>query len=61
MNKPDWKTAPERATHWDEMCNVFCLSVGWWGRADGDFVLEDHNDWGTARYIERPITTEQDQ
>ena len=54
MRKPDWRIAPEGATHFDAEADVFCKAIGWWGNASKSFVISDHQDWGTDRYIERP-------
>ena len=54
MKKPDWRIAPEGATHFDAEAEVFCEALGWWGRASKSFLMSDHQDWGTDRYIPRP-------
>ena len=30
MSNPDWKEAPEGATHWDALGGCFCNEQGWW-------------------------------
>lgn len=53
----DWSLAPDDATHYDELAEVFCNERGYWcadcyWRAD-----PGQEDWGTSRYIPRPTST----
>lgn len=53
----DWSQAPDYATHYDELAEVFCNKRGYWcadcyWRAD-----PGQEDWGTSRYIPRPTST----
>jgi len=54
MTMPDWTEAPEEATHWDEIADVWCNLNGWWH--NGIFqTLRKKTDWGTDRYTPRPV------
>jgi len=52
MSNPDWTEAPDQATHWDEIADVFCSVNGWWHK--NQYVPVENKDWGTDRYTPRP-------
>jgi len=49
-----WNEAPTGATHYDTYADCFCDVNGWW-RMDRYQVLKNQNEWGTSRYIPRPL------
>ena len=51
MSNPDWTEAPEGATHWDCIADVFCTVDGWWHK--NQYVPVKNNNWGTDRYTPR--------
>jgi len=53
MSNPDWKEAPEGATHWDALGGCFCNEQGWW--IDGKYITTNHLYWGDRHYIPRPV------
>ena len=55
-----WNEKPESATHYDDLDQVFCDRNGYWGQAcwsssDVEYIKCTHKDWGTCRYIARPV------
>jgi len=52
MSNPDWTEAPDQATHWDEIADVFCNVNGWWHK--NQYVPVENKQWGTDRYTPRP-------
>ena len=54
MSNPDWAEAPEGATHWDTLADVFCNVGGWWENFRyHEFFGQD--GWGTDRHTPRPV------
>jgi hypothetical protein len=53
MSAPDWKLAPECATHWDNACGLWCKD-GYYLDSFGTWFSTEHVGWGTERYIPRP-------
>ena len=53
MSNPDWTEAPEGATHYDCIADVFCTVDGWWHK--NQYVPVENKDWGTDRYTPRPV------
>ena len=50
----DWTEAPEGATHYDTLADVFCNVCGWWENFRyHEFFGQD--SWGTDRYTSRPV------
>jgi hypothetical protein len=56
MSIPDWTQAPTEATHYDTYADCFCDVNGWW-RMDRYQLLKNQNEWGTSRYVPRPVKT----
>lgn len=52
----DWTKAPEGATHWDTDAEGFCADGIWWC-IDSDLQGEHNDEWGSDRYIPRPLKT----
>jgi len=52
MSNPDWTEAPDQATHYDCIADVFCTVDGWWHK--NQYVPVENNNWGTDRYTPRP-------
>lgn len=51
----DWSEAPEGATYYDTECDLFCNESGYW-LLSGDWVPDNEQlEWGTIRYIQRPV------
>jgi hypothetical protein len=53
MSNPDWTEAPDQATHYDCIADVFCTVDGWWHK--NQYVPVENKDWGTDRYTPRPV------
>ena len=54
MSKPDWTEAPEGATHYDTLADVFCNVCGW----SENFRYHEffgQDGWGTDRHTPRPV------
>ena len=56
MRNPDWTEAPDQATHYDRIADLFCTVNGWWHK--NEYVPVENKDWGTDRYTPRPTTQE---
>lgn len=55
MKEIDWSKAPEGATHYDTDFDLFCNENGYW-RPSGIWVSDNkQNEWGTHRYVARPV------
>lgn len=52
----DWDSAPTGATHLDTSYQVFCCATGFWGCDNTWFPETSQPDWGTKRYIPRPVS-----
>jgi len=52
MSNPDWTEAPDQATHWDKIADVFCNVNGWWSK--NQYAPVENKEWGTDRYTPRP-------
>ena len=53
MSNPDWTEAPDQATHYDCIADVFCTVDGWWHK--NKYVPVENNNLGTDRYTPRPV------
>ena len=53
MSNPDWTEAPEGATHYDCIADVFCTVDGWWHK--NQYLPVENNNLGTDRYTPRPV------
>lgn len=55
MKYPDFRKAPEGATHWDSDFEVWCDEDGFW-KGDGNYYDQTNQvGWGTERYIPIPV------
>jgi hypothetical protein len=53
---PDWDEAPERATHWDAISDVWCMPCAYYKEGEWHVVL-NHTGWGNSQiYIKRPVS-----
>ena len=53
MSNPDWTEAPDQATHYDCIADVFCTVDGWWHK--NQYLPVENNNLGTDRYTPRPV------
>ena len=54
MSKPDWREAPEGATHWDIRGAVWCKHLYFWCYGRWNYEGEIH-DLAEDRYTPRPV------
>ena len=54
---PNWKNAPNGATHFDKQVELFCQR-GWWWSENQKWTPSVNDSWGTDRYTPRPVEPE---
>ena len=55
MTIPDWKEAPDKATHYDTVADLFCKNLAWYCKSNG-WTAALNEGWGTERYTPRPVS-----
>ena len=55
MSNPDWREAPEGATHYDCNADVFCTVDGYWSCKGKYYHMPCQMAWGSERYTPRPV------
>ena len=55
MSNPDWREAPDQATHYDCSADVFCTVDGYWSCKGKYYHMPCQTAWGSERYTPRPV------
>jgi hypothetical protein len=55
MKYPDFRKAPEGATHWDSYAEEWCKLGAYYTRGGSWLQIYIQKDWGTERYIPIPV------
>jgi len=55
MTIPDWTEAPEGATHYDVIADLFCTVDYFWSKGKRIGCNGGHFNWNTDRYTPRPV------
>ena len=55
MTIPDWTEAPEGATHYDVIADLFCTVDYFWSKGKRIGCNGGHFNWNTDRYTPRPL------
>ena len=55
MTIPDWTEAPEGATHYDVIADLFCTVDYFWSKGKRIGGNGGHFNWNTDRYTPRPV------